>query len=540
MSQPREGRELIGRIFSWLASGEPAGDAKKLPREFAVLHGRAQLTNTEMLAVLAYAALAARVQPSAARRTQALFEETSAPASLHALMEKELFPVLERLGGNLTAKTLLERTPDGVVEAVNTFVLRLEAVRADARRRELENLDSVLFEHPDDRAAKRSIQNVPGVSGMIGKAVDLHKRHVEINLLGGAFLVTEDSLPQVHETLVEACRALAVPRLPALYLRDGPIGALTYGVDAPYIVLNSASVALLSREELLFVLGHELGHIQADHVKYHTLAGAMAASTQVGALMVSLAAVVVSAGTLLPLLAAWARSSELTADRAGLLACQNRDAALRALTKLSGFPMSLYGHLHPRHIVAQAEQFAARLDASFLDRAFNAGQLWLTSHPHTVLRANRLTQWWAAGNAQDLVAMSGVERKRAKALAQADPEQADLLFEILAALSDWAATRWKLRPADARQHLRAMIFGGQSARSTPLEPLLRVDLVLERKGANQTCYRLILLTNEKGAPTRVTLELPRAAAWDDLPPGFRERFIRDGKREAAWTLYSVS
>jgi hypothetical protein len=210
------------------------------------------------------------------------------------------------------------------------------------------------------------------------------------------------------------------------------------------------------------------------------------------------------------------------------------------LTKLSGFPMSAYGHLHPRHIVAQAEQFAARLDASFLDRAFNAGQLWLTSHPHTVLRAKRLTQWWAAGNAQDLVAMSAVERKRAKALAQADPEQADLLFEILATLNDWAATRWKLRPADARRHLRAMIFGGQSARSTPLEPLLRVDLVLERKGANETSHRLVMLINDKGAPTRVTLELQRAAAWDDLPPGFRERFIWEGKREAAWTLYTVS
>ncbi|MEQ2010545.1 MAG: hypothetical protein ABMA26_27475, partial [Limisphaerales bacterium] len=120
MSQSKEARKIIGHVFSWLASGESAGDGKKLPGEFASLHAQAHLTTTEVMAVLAYAALAAKVQSTAAKRCQALFEEASAPASLHAQMEKELFPVLERLGGNLTAKTLLERTPDGAVEAVNT------------------------------------------------------------------------------------------------------------------------------------------------------------------------------------------------------------------------------------------------------------------------------------------------------------------------------------------------------------------------------------------------------------------------------------
>ena len=34
----------------------------------------------------------------------------------------------------------------------------------------------------------------------------------------------------------------------------------------------------------------------------------------------------------------WQRSSELTADRAGLLACQSQDPALRSMMKLAGLP----------------------------------------------------------------------------------------------------------------------------------------------------------------------------------------------------------
>src|SRR5690606_39311393 len=105
-----------------------------------------------------------------------------------------------------------------------------------------------------------------------------------------------------------------------------------YGMDRPFIILNSGSIRLLDDEdELRFLLGHELGHVLSGHVLYRTMLVLLIQLAQMGFPVIGLAARAV-----LVALLEWGRKSELSSDRAGLLAMQNPEAALSTMMKLAG------------------------------------------------------------------------------------------------------------------------------------------------------------------------------------------------------------
>jgi Zn-dependent protease with chaperone function len=251
---------------------------------------------------------------------------------------------------------------------------------------------SIVFEHPSDRAALAALKAVPGVGLLTNKAVDFFNKSDAMALLGGAILATPQSLPVIYKILEEACEILDVSPIPALYVKFGPLESYTLGAKEPYIVLASIAVSLFTREELLFVLGHELGHIKAGHVPYHTLAktvkdgAAVASNITLGLSQLAFDA------TLSPLLGFWSRRSEFTADRAGFLVCQDQEAALRALMKLSGYPPTFYKEMHTRSIVAQADRFRNQLAHHAAERFFTVSNLWSASHPYTVSRAYELRE----------------------------------------------------------------------------------------------------------------------------------------------------
>src|SRR2546430_17048782 len=120
---------------------------------------------------------------------------------------------------------------------------------------------------------------------------------------------------------------------PELFVSQTPFAnAGAFGMDKPFIVINSGTLKLLDDDELRNVLGHELGHVMSGHALYHTIL--------VLILNVSLGALPFLAGiAILPIqlaLLEWFRKSELSSDRAGLLACQDAAASLRVNLKFAG------------------------------------------------------------------------------------------------------------------------------------------------------------------------------------------------------------
>jgi Zn-dependent protease with chaperone function len=66
-------------------------------------------------------------------------------------------------------------------------------------------------------------------------------------------------LPRIHALLKEACTILDLPE-PSLFVSQTPIAnAFALGRDNPTMVLHTGLVELLTEDELLAVIAHEMG-----------------------------------------------------------------------------------------------------------------------------------------------------------------------------------------------------------------------------------------------------------------------------------------
>jgi Zn-dependent protease with chaperone function len=146
---------------------------------------------------------------------------------------------------------------------------------------------------------------------------------------------------------------------------------------------------------LLYIIGHELGHIKSQHVLYHQMADALPVlSSMLSSVTLGLGGAL-SIGLELALLN-WYRKSEFTADRAGLLACQNIDAATTVLMKLAGSPVKYYGSLNPEEFKKQAKEFEG-FDENSLDKVAKVVSVMFADHPWTIMRAQELYKWIDSG-----------------------------------------------------------------------------------------------------------------------------------------------
>jgi len=206
-----------------------------------------------------------------------------------------------------------------------------------ATKKRFPRLSSSAFEHPADRAALDAVKKIPLLDKIFTKLIELGaERALRITMMGRAVHVTPKQCPKIYKLFREACDILDMPE-PDLFIISNPQpNAFTLGVERPIIAVHSGLIDLLTEEELMGVLGHELGHIKAGHVLYKTIAYF---------LLQILTMVFGSGGTLAEFglsvaLYDWSRKSELTADRAELLVTQNLETCIRTHMKLAGGSMS--------------------------------------------------------------------------------------------------------------------------------------------------------------------------------------------------------
>ncbi len=253
------------------------------------------------------------------------------------------------------------------------------------------NIES--YEHPWDKSAREALEQVPGFTTVIQKLNEIgFERMLRIQYTGSSLKVNQNNFPEVYAALHEACDILSLDRRPDLYFQwSYKINAFTAGVEKPIIVLNSGCVDLLTPDELLYVLAHELGHIKSNHVLYYQAASYLPAIAQlIGNATLGIGSLLTT-GFQLALLN-WKRMSEFTADRAGLLAIQDPQVAASAMVKMAGLPQKYFSADLIEDFMQQSKEFE-NYDYDTLDRIVKIFSTLGQSHPWTVMRGAELFKW---------------------------------------------------------------------------------------------------------------------------------------------------
>src|SRR5438876_1950897 len=258
-------------------------------------------------------------------------------------------------------------------------------------RRILTQIAAVAWEHPADRAALQALRAVPGFDEVVKKVVGfLGERGIRLLFQANAVRVGPTQFPRMNALYADVLTTLDWPERPELFVSQTPfVNAGAYGMERPFIVINSGAVKLLDDDEMRALLGHELGHVMSGHALYRTILVLL--------LNVSFASLPFLAGiALLPIriaLLEWYRKSELSSDRAGLVASQDATASLRMFLKMAGGGDMAQMDLNA--FLAQAKEYEETGGA--LDRIFQILNTLDRSHPFNTLRAAELQRWIEAG-----------------------------------------------------------------------------------------------------------------------------------------------
>jgi Zn-dependent protease with chaperone function len=253
----------------------------------------------------------------------------------------------------------------------------------------LKEIDPSSWEHPADKAALAALRRIPGFDVVLKALFGVFgEKPIRLAFQANAVKVGPKQFPAIHEQYQEVLRTLDTPHYDLFISQTPLVNAGAYGMKKPFIVLNSGAVRLLSRDEMTFLLGHELGHIMSGHVLYRTMTVLLLQLATMGFPIVGLAARAVLIGLL-----EWMRKAELSSDRAGLLVGQDPEVALSTLMKLAGGGYDTETNLN--EFMIQADEY--RKGGDVADAVFKVLNILGSTHPFHVLRAAELRDWIEAG-----------------------------------------------------------------------------------------------------------------------------------------------
>ena len=278
-----------------------------------------------------------------------------------------------------------------------------QSFQTTGKKKVLSHLSAKEYEHPDDYRLLEALRGNKMLEAPLKLFIEYDiERFIKVQYTGSNIKVTPHNMPYVYEAVQMACHILEVDKIPEIYIQQGfQINGCTTGVENPVIILNAGCLSLLDYEELLFIIGHEVGHIKSQHLMYHMLGQALPYLGEIAAQMTLGIGGIIGAGLQISLYN-WHRKSELTADRAGLLVCQNHVAAIRALMKCAGYPPQFYDSMNEADFLKQVEQFES-LDSEAYNKVVKVLCSLYQTHPWTVLRAKELNTWYKQGSYQRII-----------------------------------------------------------------------------------------------------------------------------------------
>lgn len=254
------------------------------------------------------------------------------------------------------------------------------------------------YQHPMDKGALLNLKKVPVLNQACEYLTSKIEQVIEINRMGSGLRVTRQSYPEIYDEFEEVARTLNIKDLPDLYIQWGyDLYTTTDGDAHPITIINSGVIDLLTKGERKFSFGHELGHIAANHLQYLMLCrywkmidNFIPGSSVLG----------------YPLLC-WSRRTDFTADRMGLLACQDIDVAISTMMKRAGVPIKFFDTVKSQAFNQQIAGFD-EMRSSMMTGAIEKAETMGNDMPWIINRASYLIDWYKNGEYNTLMERYGV------------------------------------------------------------------------------------------------------------------------------------
>jgi Zn-dependent protease with chaperone function len=272
--------------------------------------------------------------------------------------------------------------------------------------RVLTQIDSRSWEHPADRAALNALRKLPAFDEVLRKLFGFFgEKPIRLAFQANAVRTSPTQFPRVHRLYERAAATLDVPQDYPVFVSQTPVvNAGAYGMERPFIIVNSGMLQLLEDRELEFVIGHEIGHIMSGHVLYTTMMVILVQLAERGFPVVGLAA-----RAILIALMEWYRKAELSADRAGSLAVQIPEVGMSTMLKFAGGDLRKETNLP--EFIQQADGY--RQGGDLADQVFKVLNLLGADHPFPVMRVAEMRDWFESGAYERIVGGDYVRRGEA-------------------------------------------------------------------------------------------------------------------------------
>jgi len=204
--------------------------------------------------------------------------------------------------------------------------------------------------------------------------------------------LSEQQLPDIFALAIKAARIVGLTHLPEIYISGEHMwDSVTMGSQTSSFIAIGSVLTNFRGDDLLYLLGREMGHAKAGHALWTTvvnlLAGRQPGNRSLmgdGVLSFLNPAKLVESGINAPLMA-WQRHSAITADRAGLLVVGDAAVARRVTLQWTLHSFPLAGRLN-------MEAWRAQEDMAD-DNAMQASEFAMTSTPYAARRLKLMREF---------------------------------------------------------------------------------------------------------------------------------------------------
>lgn len=253
------------------------------------------------------------------------------------------------------------------------------------------------FIHPEDAAALRQLESIPGFPALVKKILSLGFEELQYGLnMATAIRLSPTQLPNLYNHLPPICKKLGIQE-PEFYLQMNPMpNAFTFGDTRIFITITSGLVEMMGNDELDAVIAHECGHIVCHHVLYHSIAQIIFSGATSLGILGSLAMPIQLA------LLYWSRKSELSCDRCGSV-ITSPEVITRVMARLSGGPRSITQEINFEEWARQADKYDEIKNENLWNKSLQLYAIAKQDHPFAAVRVREILKWGQSPQYQNLM-----------------------------------------------------------------------------------------------------------------------------------------